>query len=173
MSAKPPGEFPHTLHRVQFGTIGRQEIESNAVTVLIEPWLETFGMMPTGIVNDDNHETVPAPVTKKLYQERQKRLCVEFLTQRSHQAPIGVTDSSENTDALAGRRMKHDGIDILGRHPHGTTGAVLLEMAFIFVPEVNHEILGDSVEFFYMPAAKPGRYGQSVAGVCVCGTPSA
>jgi hypothetical protein len=88
MSAKPPREFPHAFHRIQLGTIGRQEVESKVVTMLIEPWLETLGMVPTGIVNDDSHETVLAPVTKQLYQERQKRLRIEFLAERSHQAPI-------------------------------------------------------------------------------------
>ena len=84
MSAKPPREFPHAFHWIQLGAIGRQEVESKVIAVLIEPWLETLRMVPTGIVKDDNHEPVLAPVTKQLYQERQKRLCIEFLAERSH-----------------------------------------------------------------------------------------
>ena len=104
--------------------------------------------MPAGIINDDNHETAPAPVSQKLSEERQKSDGVEFLAERSHQAPIGVPDCPENTNTLAGRRMKNDRIGILRWHPHGATGAMLLEMAFIFIPEINPRISGVSTSFF-------------------------
>ena len=69
--------------------------------------------------------------------------------------------------------MQEDRIDILRGHPHGTTGAVLLEMAFIFKPEINPRIVCVSMGFFYRPAAMPGRYGLSEGEVSVAGIPAA
>lgn len=121
MSTKSPCQFPDSLHRVQLGAIGRQEVESNAVTVLFQPWRKRFRMMPPGIVDDDNHESVPAPMTKELLKEQEKRGSIEFLIQSSDKTSVGVTDSPENADALSSRCMKYDRIGILWRNPHGAS----------------------------------------------------
>lgn len=78
-------------------------------------------MMPTGIVDDNNHEIAPAPMTKKLLQEQEKRRSIKLLIKESDEASVGVTDSAENADALSRRCMKHHRIGILWWHPHGAS----------------------------------------------------
>jgi hypothetical protein len=67
--------------------------------------------------------------------------------------------------------MKEHWIDRLRRYPHSTTGAVLLEMAFIGKPQIKVVSCGQPSEFFYMRLSPPGPPGRSETGVCDAGTP--
>ena len=78
-------------------------------------------MMPTSIVNNDDHQMAFVPVVpKKFCKEHEKRGSIEFLAiQLCDQASVVVSDGTKNTDALSGRCMKHHGINILWWYPHG------------------------------------------------------
>ena len=173
MSAKSPDQFPHPFYRIEIGAVGWQEIKANAIMMFIQPWFESLCMMPTSIVENNNHEMILASMTKKLLEKHEKGGSIEFFIQVSNQASVKVTDSSKNTDALARWGVKHDWIDVFRWYPHGASGAVLLKMAFIFIPEVNAGILGDSMEFFYMHVVIPGRHVQLKDEVSAYEIPSA
>jgi hypothetical protein len=53
--------------------------------------------------------------------------------------------------------MLENGIEILGWDPHGAARSVLLEMAFVFAPEIKVFPGGQTAQFFYMPAGLRGR----------------
>ena len=71
-----------------------------------------------------------------------------------------------------GSSHEDERFDILWGHPHGTTGGMLLEMAFIFIPEINPRSVGVLRGYFHMPAARSDRNGQSMAGVLVDEAPA-
>ncbi len=69
-------------------------------------------------------------------------------------------DRPKDRHGLARGRMQNDRIALFRWHPHQTSGAMLLEMAFVFKPKVNLWILGQAMEFFYMRVALPRQHGQ-------------
>jgi len=170
--AQPSGELPDSFHRIEIGTVGWQEVQPETVTVLPEPWLNGFGMMIGGIVHDDDHTTSSTPVSQKTLQKREKRKCIECLAEHCYQTSTGIADCPEDGNTLARRRMKQDGVAILGRYPHGAAGSMLLEMALILEPEVNPRIMGVSTGFFYRPVAAPGRHGRSGGVASAAGSPA-
>lgn len=85
----------------------------------MEPWREEFGVVPSGIVRDEDHRVSLAPVPDKLAKERLKGLGVEHRFLPRNQASISDAHGAEYADALAGGSMQHDGVNIFRRHPHG------------------------------------------------------
>ena len=121
MSAKSPRQFPYSFDRIEFWAVRWQEVESNAVAVIVQPRLESIGMMPTGIVDNNNHNMILAPMTKKPLEEQEKTRSIEFLIQKGNKLSIGVADITENANALSGWCMKDHRIGILRGHPHGAS----------------------------------------------------
>ena len=76
------------------------------------------------------------------------------------QTTIMAGDRPKDSHGLARGRMQHDRIALFRWHPHQTSGAMLLKMAFVFKPKVNSWVLGQAMEFFYMPVALAGQHGQ-------------
>ena len=76
-------------------------------------------MVPSGIVDNDNHEFAFTPMTEKLLQEQEKRGSIKSLIQEINKASAGVADSPENTNTFARRCMKHHRVGILWWYPHG------------------------------------------------------
>lgn len=55
MQTAAPGEFPHSLDRIQFGAVGRQEVQSEAMTgLLFSPAFVETSVVIFGIVGDDD-----------------------------------------------------------------------------------------------------------------------
>lgn len=77
-------------------------------------------MMPASIVDNNNHQTMPPPMTEKLLEKSEKRVGIEFLTEEGDEAPIGVTDGPEDADTLTRRGVEQNRVGILWRYPHGT-----------------------------------------------------
>ncbi len=137
-----------------------------------QPFLKHFGMVPASIVHNNDHPASLAAMAQELLEKPLERFGIEFLSyQLCHQASIMAGNRTKDGNSLARGCMEHDGVALLGRHPHQATGAMLLEMAFIFKPEVNRWILGHAMEFFYMPAVLLGQHGQLPDGVFFSETP--
>jgi hypothetical protein len=95
-------------------------------------------MMPTSIIDNDNHATSLAPVTEELLEEAVERCSIEFVSLQScHQTAIMVGHRPKDGNRLACGCMQQRWIALFGWHPHQASGAMLLEMAFVFKPQVN------------------------------------
>ena len=82
-----------------------------------------------------------------------------------------VRQGAKDSDGLACGRMKQRWIDLFWWHPHQASRAMLLEMTFVFKPQVNAWISRHATEFFYMHAALQDQRAQSQTEVSFCGIP--
>ena len=161
MGAERACQLPHSFDGVQFRTVWRKEVQPENITVCREPFLNGVGMVPAGIVHNDNHATSFATMAQKEAEKPLERFCVEFGSfYLCDQPPVMTGNSTEDGHGLACRCMEYDGVGLLRWYPHQATGAMLLKMAFIFKPEINVWIESHAVEFFYMPAAVRDQHGQ-------------
>ena len=55
VKTKAASQFPNSLDRVEFRTVGRQEIESERRRLLLAPWTVESGMVIAGVVADGHH----------------------------------------------------------------------------------------------------------------------
>jgi hypothetical protein len=55
VQATAPGQLPNSFDRIQFGTVGRQVIQSKIIGVFFSPLLMKPGVMVLGVVGDHNH----------------------------------------------------------------------------------------------------------------------
>jgi len=88
------------------------------VALLTQVWGQGFGVMPSGVVENDHHSAVLAPVAQQPLQETLEVGRVERVGRHSRQPPIGHTHRPKDGDLLARRGMKHHGIDVFRGDPH-------------------------------------------------------
>ena len=118
VSAQCSCEFPDTLYRVEFWTVGRQEIKSDEGFVFLQPRCQKSGMMVAGVIEHDHRDHTLALMSEYLLQERQKRSGVKRIRQGSYQVPVVVSDCSQDSDTFSCRGMKHYRVNIFRRYPH-------------------------------------------------------
>ena len=136
---------------------------------LAPPIKMVLGMVISGIVDNEGHtstasRTGPLEMFKKSMERHRVKL---FLLSSENQFPITQSDCPEVSNTLAGRMVQQYRIDILRRHPHPTTGPILLKMNLIGRPQIDSWIGGEPSEFFYMPPELQGRLGRSEIAVYV------
>ena len=119
VGAQPAGQFPDALDDVEFRTVGGKEIGDQFVAMVPQPRIQVSGMMPFGIIDNEDHPSSPPPMPEQLDQEGQERLGFELGFPSNDQLPgLGMNRPVE-AHRFAGRRMQDHGIDVFGRHPHG------------------------------------------------------
>jgi len=118
--AQSTGQSPDPFDRVELRAVRRQKIQAYYVAMFGQPGREQFCMMPSSIVQNNDHAAVFATMTHQLSQKRAEAQRVEGFFLADYQAARFGTDGPENSDLLSSRRMQQHGIDILGRNPHGT-----------------------------------------------------
>lgn len=69
VGAKSPGKFPNPFHNVQVGTVRRKEVKAQHGAMIFQPRFDKPGVMPTGIIQNNEHQFVPAVVAHQLFQE--------------------------------------------------------------------------------------------------------
>jgi len=118
--AQSAGQFPGPFHRIQIGTIGRQEIQPQDTTMFMEPGTQGACMMPTGIVKHDHHLAPTTSAAQQSTQEDLKPFRVKRFGWHRHHSTIDWTNRTKDGHLLARRSMQHYGIQIFWRNPHGT-----------------------------------------------------
>jgi hypothetical protein len=168
MGANPAGEFPYPLNGIQIRTVWWKKIKPKDFSMVVQPRSKITSMMPSCIIQNDKHKFVSSAMPQKLFQERKKGHCVKPVLKTCGETPVMKADRAEHSDAFASRCMQNKRVHILRRHPHNTTGSVLLKMAFILKPQINVVSPCETQEFFYMRVAPPDLLEQLSASVCAC-----
>jgi hypothetical protein len=120
-------------------------------------------MVVPGIVcNDNDSSSTPRTDLPEVFEKRMERHSVKlFLLSLKNQFPIAEPDSSKIAHTPTGGMVQQYGVPLLRRHPHQTTGSILLEMDFIGRPKIDSMIGDEPSEFFYMPLEVRGQPGRS------------
>jgi len=169
-----PCELPHPLDSIQFGTVRRKKIQAQYIPVLCEPSLQCFGMMPSGIIDHHDHATSARPVPQELLEKPFEGCGIESVSfHPGNQTAVMVGHRTKDGNRLACGRMQQRRILLFRRNPHPAPGTMLLEMTFVFKPEISAWISSHATEFFYMHAVLQGQREQSEAGVFSCEIPIA
>ena len=142
MNTKATGELPHALRRIQFRTVGRQEIKGETVSLLLPPVPVQSGMVISGVVGYDHHSSMPASAEgTKLLQELPAGQGIELTRLPPEvESAVAQADRSVIAQAISGGRVKQHGVLGFGRDPHLTTRTVLLKMHFVHGPEINRGV---------------------------------
>ena len=119
--AESPRKLPHALNGVEIGTVGRQEVQTYDILMGFKPWAEVLGVVPTGVVDDDDHPAVPTATADELFEKRQKRCRLKLLLSPYCQSSVPGTNRAKHADTLACWSMKHDRVCFLRRNPHDAT----------------------------------------------------
>jgi hypothetical protein len=122
-----------------------------------------LGMVVSGIVCNDNDAPSTARTgLAKVFEKRMERHSVKlFLLSLKNQFPIAEPDSSKIAHTPTSGMVQQYRVPLLRRHPHQTTGSILLEMDFIGRPQIDSMIGDEASEFFYMPPEVRDRPGRS------------
>jgi len=152
----PTRELPDALLMVEFGTVGREEVQAQNVTVLPQPGPQGRGVVPSGIVHDGYDLPIAPAMPQKNAQECAKGVRVECPGALGDEISVRGAHRSKDRQALARWRLQDHGVHFFGRHPHRATRTVLLEMALVLKPQIEVFSSGPFDQFFYMPAGLPG-----------------
>lgn len=129
---------PHSLYRIEFGRIWRQEDKYQAIPMRFEEGIEFLRPVPPGVVQDKidfafrRAEKITDKFAKGLSVESEGFLCKQtagFQVERPEEAHF-VTD----------RRREYARLFSFWR-PHSYQTAVALEMNFVLAPELNGRVL--------------------------------
>ena len=111
MSSQSTCQFPNPFDRIQLRAIRRQEIETKMFFVRLQPWLNQFGVMPSSVIQDNDHFSVFTAMGQQFFQEGKEAFCAKCLGTACHQATIVYADSPVYSDALACGCMKNNGVN--------------------------------------------------------------
>jgi hypothetical protein len=165
MRTEMPRQLPDTLDGIEVGAIGRQKVESEKVTVTMEPRPKNQRKMEPSVIHRQDHPPIRTGVTKKQGQEFLERHGVEGFRLAGDQPSVGRTNGAENRHRLPGRSVKKHGISVFRGNPHDAPGSMLLKMAFIPEPQVNVLSSSQLSEFFYMSPSPQDRPWRLETGV--------
>lgn len=168
--AEAARQLPDAFHGIQSGAVRRQEVQTQHVAMRAQPGLQRPRVMPARVVHDDQQLAPTSTPAKQVGQKRPKALGVERLGWHREQPSVGRTDGTEDSSVFARRRVQQHGIDLLGRNPHGAAGSVLLEVTFVFEPQVNHLVGGEMAQFFYMRAGRGDQRARLRGAACAVGS---
>ncbi len=121
MGAEPARQLPYPFHGVQLRTVGWQELEPKPTAMFPQPRLEKPGVVPAGIVQNEDQHSAFSAVAQELFQERMECHCIELLSPACDQTAVAGTDRPEHAETFAGGRLKDHRVCILRRYPHGAT----------------------------------------------------
>ena len=142
MGTKATRELPHTLRGIQLRTVGRQEVQGETVKPLLPPVPVQSGVVIAGVVGNHHHPSRRASAQgAKLLQELPAGQGFELARlPPEEEAAVAQADGSIIAHALAGGRVKQQGVPGFGRNPHLTVRTVLLKMHFVHGPEINRGV---------------------------------
>ena len=139
MDTKATREFPDAFRRIQFRTVGRQEVQAETFGLLLPPLSVQSGVVISGVVGHHHHLSMRASAGgAKPLQELPAAQGVELarLTPEE-EASVAQADRSIIAHALPGGRVKQHGVLGFGGDPHPAARTVLLKVHFVHGPKVN------------------------------------
>jgi len=113
-------EFPNTLRGIQLRTVGWQEVQGEAIGVMVPPFTVKSGVVVFCIIGNYDHPSSGAGAGRpQIFQEAPRSEGIELghLSSKKETA-IAHPDSPEVAYALASRVMEQDGIPGFARDPH-------------------------------------------------------
>ena len=153
-------QLPDALDGIQIRAVGGQKVQRQHLSMFIQKGGQCTGMMVARVVEDDEQATPPCAMAQQHAQNGFEGAGIERRSKVGDQRPVAQIDRAKQGDGLACGGMEQDGIGLLGRHPHHTAGAVLLEVAFIQTPDINAGVAGEAPQFFYRRLVRPGLLGR-------------
>lgn len=166
VGAQPSRKLPRTFNGIEFGAVRRQEGEREIFLTQLSPFLMQFGVMETGIVENDHDLPIGMNGSPSQFFEKcRKSLPVEcFHLSAPDKLAIAQSDGPEVPDTLPCRRMQKHRVFDLRWNPHLTGRPMLLEMYFIEHPHIDTWICKKYFQFFLKvscfsgsPCASAGR----------------
>jgi hypothetical protein len=148
--AQPARELPHALDGIEFRTVGWKEDESEIFLTLLSPFLVQFGMMKSGIVENDHSLPMRACGTPPQFlEEFCKGLSIECtLLSTPDKFAIAQSNGSEISNTLPRWRMQKNGVFDLRWNPHPTGCPMLLKMHLVEHPHIDVGIRKKVFQFF-------------------------
>jgi len=142
MQTESTREFPHSLRRIQFGTVRRQEVQRETLGSFLPPFPVQSGVVVFRIVGNHYHVSNRARARgPKAFQELPAGHGVELARLASvEEFTVTQANRPEVAHALAGGMMKQDRVLGFAGNPHPAARAVLLKVHFVHSPEINRGI---------------------------------
>jgi hypothetical protein len=142
METEPTREFPDALDGVQFGAVGRQEIQREALGALLPPLLVNPSVVVSGIVRD--HHNTPsrsAAGRPQRFEELSAGNSIELTRLAAKEEPsVPQANGAKVANVVSARMVGQDWVLDFGRDPHPAARTVLLEMHFVHSPKVHRRI---------------------------------
>jgi hypothetical protein len=129
---------PDSFYRIEFGRIGWQENEYQAMLIRLEKWFEILGPVPSGVVQNQIDFALSRleQITNKV-AESQSTESGGFL---SHKLTSFQVECSKEAHFVTDRRRKY--VRLLPFEcPHSHQTAVALKMDFVLAPKLNLRVL--------------------------------
>jgi hypothetical protein len=107
MQAQAPSQLPNSLDGIQFGTVGRQVVQSEVSGVVFSPLLMQAGVMVFGVVCDHYHAASGSNTrTPEAFQKREEGLSVEhFRLTAILKSPVPQPHCAEVSDAYVAEEI--------------------------------------------------------------------
>jgi hypothetical protein len=168
----PPSQLPDPFDRIEFRTVGRQEVQAKMIRDLSSPSHMQVGMVIASVVEDHHHFPAWATAALQFPVKIPAGAGVKHTVGPGQdQLAISEAYGPEKADALSRRRMQANRIGYLGRNPHTATRAMLLEMNFIHGPQINVVSSRQCAEFFYAWLARADRLAPLAGAACAIESP--
>ena len=127
VEAAPANQFPDPFDGIEFGTIGREEVENKVVRDFVAPFFVQTGVVIASVVDDHDYLSsgglgdafdlsIEVPASAGIQHP---------LRRRHDQFPVLQAHRTKVTDAFARWRMKADRVSDLRRNPHAAPRAML------------------------------------------------
>lgn len=128
--------------------------------MFVQPRPEDASMVIARVVEDHHHFPPPPIMSYHLLKEGLEALSVEFVFAAHDQTSVSFAHRAEHCYAFPSRGMKENGVQNFRRHPHDTSGTMLLKMTFVLKPYIKISASGEAQEFFYIAVGLQGQHGQ-------------
>ena len=142
METEPTREFPDALDWIQFGTVGRQEIQREALGALLPPLLVKPGVVVSRIVRD--HRDTPSRSAAGRPQRLEKLPAgngIELTRLAPKEEPsVPQANGAEIAHAVPTRMVTQNRVLDFGRDPHPAARTMLLEVHFVHGPKIHRGI---------------------------------
>ena len=96
VGTKSTSQFPYSLNAVELWAVWGQKVKTKIFAAFFDPRLYGFGMVPAGVVENNNHLMPLSPAAEKLLEEIKKCFCAKTVSLRNAQSSIGWADGTED-----------------------------------------------------------------------------
>ena len=173
MRGQAPSEFPDPFDRGQLRAVRWQEEQAQLAPVLVQQRSERARMVVGGVVEHQDHAPAWSTMAQQAAQKGLERLAVEDGGEPRHQATRVQVHCAKARHGLPCRRVHDHRIAALRRNPHAAPRSVLLEVTFVYAPQINVAALCQAPQFFLQPTPPTGRPARLEVAVCAGENPSA